>query len=86
MKVRGAPGKSWQASDGLHIDTRGLAPPDPMVAVLWHIEQPNQRGPITAYFDRDPVHLFAELAERGWTHSYLQRDTDTVRLTLRIQT
>lgn len=57
-----------------------------MVAILWHIEQPNQRGPITAYFDRDPVHLFAELAERGWTHSYLQRDTDAVRLSLRIQT
>lgn len=84
--TRGAPGKSWQSDDGLHIDTRGLLPPDPMVAILWHIQQPDQRGPITAYFDRDPIHLFAELAERGWSHEYLARQPGEVRLTLRIQT
>ena len=81
-----APGKSWQAHDGLHVDTRGLAPPDPMVAILWHIGQPDQRGPIIAHFDRDPLHLFAELAERGWSYDYLLRDPDNVQLVLRLQT
>lgn len=77
------PGTSWQAPDGLHIDTRGLAPPDPMVAILWHIEQPDQRGPIIAHFERDPLPLFEELAERGWSCDYLQRDPGEVRLVLR---
>lgn len=81
-----APGTSWQASDGLHIDTRGLCPPDPLVAVLWHIEQPGQRGPVTAYFDRNPIHLFIELAERGWTYEYLAQDPDDVRLLLKART
>lgn len=84
--TRGAPGICWQAHDGLHIDTRGLQPPDPMVAILWHIEQADQRGPITAYFDRDPIHLFIELAERGWSSEYLVREPDDVRLKLKIQT
>lgn len=78
-----APGICWRADDGLHIDTRGLNPPDPMIAILWRIEQPDQNGPIIAHFDRNPVHLFAELAERGWSYDYLQSDLDEVRLSLR---
>ena len=27
-------GKVWQAADGLHLDVRGLPPPEPMVAIL----------------------------------------------------
>lgn len=77
------PGKHWLVGDRLHIDTRGLSPPDPMVAVVWHISQPGQEGPVTAYFDRDPVHLFPELVERGWRYEYALRDPDRVRLILR---
>jgi uncharacterized protein DUF2249 len=78
-----APGKSWQARDGLHIDTRGLEPPDPMIAILWHIEQSDQQGPVTVYLDRDPLPLFIELADRGWSGHYLVRDPGDVRLELR---
>lgn len=60
------PGRHWQADDGLHVDTRGLNPPDPMIAILWHLDQPGQTGPVTAHLDRNPVHLFPELAQRGW--------------------
>ncbi len=74
MKI--PPGKAWQAKDGLHVDTRGLAPPDPMVAILWHVE--NSDGPIIAHMDRDPVHLYPELAERGWRAELLEvRPGDT---------
>ena len=38
------PGKHWLADGRLHIDTRGLGPPDPMVAIVWHISQPGQDG------------------------------------------
>ncbi len=77
------PGSFWQQADGLHIDTRGLQPPDPMISILWHIEQPDQHGPITAYFDRDPVFLLPELAERGWRYEYADRQPSEVRLILR---
>ncbi|WP_370399414.1 DUF2249 domain-containing protein [Sulfitobacter sp. JB4-11] len=79
----GIPGKHWQAADGLHIDTRGLPPPDPLIAVLWHITQPGQTDPIIAHFDRDPIHLFPELAGRGWLHEYGPSDKDEVQLILR---
>ncbi|WP_435230738.1 DUF2249 domain-containing protein [Pseudopelagicola sp. nBUS_20] len=77
------PGTYWMAADGLHVDTRGLPPPDPLVAVLWHITQPERNGPVIAHFDRDPVYLLPELAERGWSYEYGAPDSDEVRLTLR---
>ncbi|WP_372885293.1 DUF2249 domain-containing protein [Shimia sp.] len=77
------PGSSWQAPDGLHVDTRGLHPPDPLVAILWHLEQVGQSGPVTAHLDRNPVHLFPELAERGWSYDYAKRTATEVQLVLR---
>ena len=77
------PGTYWQAADGLHIDTRGLPPPEPFVAIIWHIEQPGQTGPITVYLDRNPIYLFPELIERGWCYEYALRTAGEVRLILR---
>lgn len=77
------PGKNWQAEDGLHIDTRGLQPPDPMIAILSHIERPDQRGPIIVYLDRNPIYLFPELAERGWVWEIAENDPGAVRIILR---
>lgn len=69
------PGTWWLGDDGLHVDTRGLPPPEPMVAVLWHIGRPGQRGPVIVHLDRDPIYLLPELAERGWTHEHSAGDT-----------
>ena len=77
------PGRSWQAANGLHLDTRGLSPPDPAVAVIWHIEQPDETGPITVYLDRHPIYLFPELAERGWTAKVVSPEPGNVRLILK---
>lgn len=77
------PGKSWCDTDGLHLDTRGLAPPDPMVAVLMHIDKPGQTGPIIVHLDRNPVFLFPELDERGWTCDVASDDPGDVRIILR---
>ncbi len=76
------PGRHWQGEEGLSIDTRGLNPPDPLVAVLWHLERPGQSGPVTAFFDRYPVHLFAELAERGWKGEFHELEAGQVKLIL----
>jgi len=78
------PGRHWRADDGLHVDTRGLGPPDPMVAILWHLERPGQRGPVTAYLDRYPVNLFPELMERGWLCQVEHHNTGAVTLVLRL--
>ena len=81
--MKGAlPGRHWQESDGLHIDVRGLDPPEPMVAILGQLEQPGQTGPVTVHHDRHPVYLFPELAERGWKYTQIPGDPDEVRLLL----
>lgn len=77
------PGQFWQEEDGLHVDTRGLTPPDPAVAILWHIDQPGQTGPITAYLERHPIYLFPELAERDWDAKILSDTPGDVRMVLR---
>lgn len=77
------PGRHWRGPDGVHVDTRGLSPPDPLVSILWHVERPGERGPVTVYLDRNPVHLYPELAERGWTVERLPDEPGTVRLVLR---
>ena len=77
------PGRFWQDGDGLHVDTRGLAPPDPMFAVMWHIQQPDQSGPVIVHLDRFPVHLIPELVDRGWSHETVSDEPGDVRLILR---
>lgn len=79
------PGKFWRSKDGLHIDTRGLQPPDPMVAILSQIEQPDQCGPIIVYLDRNPIYLFPELSERGWVWEIAESDLGAVRIILRVK-
>ncbi len=76
------PGRCWSDYDGLHIDVRGLEPPDPMVAILGHLEQPGQTGPVTVHHDRQPIYLFPELAERGWTYQRIPGEPGEVRLVL----
>ncbi len=77
------PGKHWEAIDGLHIDVRGLPPPEPMVAILAQLEIPGQTGPVTVHHDRQPIYLYPELAERGWTYEIVNGDVGEVRLILR---
>ena len=58
--------KIWREADGVHIDVRNLAPPNPMVAVLRLIEQPDCGEAVLVHHDREPVFLFPELDQRGW--------------------
>lgn len=74
--ISGLPGKHWMGADGLHIDVRGLGPPDPMVAILGQIDQPGQNGPIIVHHDRNPIYLLPELAERGWISTQIPGDPD----------
>jgi len=63
--------RTWRTADAFHIDLRGLPPPEPMLAVLTMIEGGAVDGAIVGHFDQDPVFLYPELDERGWSHELM---------------
>lgn len=76
------PGEQWTEGDGVHIEVRGLSPPGPFVMILRLIESLDGSVPVVVHIDRDPVPLYAELAQRGWTAQRIEGDVGEVRLRL----
>ena len=75
--------KRWREGDAEHIDVRGLSPPQPLLAILRHVEINGHDGrALIVHHDRDPALLYAELAERGWWAERIDGDVDEVRLRL----
>lgn len=74
--------RQWSDADGEHIDVRGLSPPQPLVAIVRLIESIEETRAVVAHLDRDPVMLYPELAERGWTAQRLRAPPGEVRLRL----
>ena len=75
-------GKRWRDAAGLHIDVRGLAPPAPLVAIIGLIESLTEATTVIVHHDRDPLLLYGELAERGWSAERITADVGEVRLKL----
>jgi hypothetical protein len=73
----------WSKADGVHIDVRGLAAPAPLHAILTLIDSGRHDGVIIVHHEREPLFLFPELAERGWTHAVVEGEPGEVRLVLR---
>ena len=61
----------WRTADALHMDLRGLEPPEPMVAVLRAIDGGEVDTALVAQLDREPIFLYPELDDRGWTHELM---------------
>jgi len=76
------PGVWRETRYGPELDLCGLDAPEPMVGIVGRIESDPDRGPFVVHLPRDPIHLFAELAERGWCWEYLTREEGKVRLRL----
>lgn len=72
----------WNSADGIHIDVRGLPPPQPMVAIVALIERPETGDVVIAHLEREPVFLYPELDERGWACEPISGDPGEVRLRL----
>ena len=53
-----------------------------MVGILGRIEAAPDRAPFIARLPRDPVHLYGELAARGWRGEVLSLEEGNVRLRL----
>jgi uncharacterized protein (DUF2249 family) len=50
----------------LDIDARGLEPPQPLVKILEAVAAMSQGARLRAHTDRRPMHLYAQLEERGF--------------------
>jgi uncharacterized protein (DUF2249 family) len=51
----------------LDVDARGLEPPQPLVKILEALESLPQGAELRARTDRRPMHLYAQLTERGFS-------------------
>jgi uncharacterized protein (DUF2249 family) len=63
--------RTWFTPDGLHLDVRGLDPPEPMVAILGLIDGGEAGNAMTVHLDREPIFLYPELEARGWSYEML---------------
>ncbi|MCP5367880.1 MAG: DUF2249 domain-containing protein [Hyphomicrobiales bacterium] len=69
--------------DGVaHLDVAGLAPPQPLVAILRLIDGGHWRGEIAVSLPHEPIWLFPELDERGWSWRQGAGESDRFHLVL----
>lgn len=73
----------WSEGGTTHVDVRGLAPPQPLVAILRLVHSMTGDGPVIVHHDRDPVLLYPELAQLGWGAERIDGDIGELRLLLR---
>ena len=62
----------WRTADAIHIDLRGLPPPEPVATVLQTIESGDVDTALVGHFDQEPILLYADLEERGWSHEVME--------------
>ncbi|HMA07873.1 MAG TPA: DUF2249 domain-containing protein [Ramlibacter sp.] len=74
----------WRDGEAMHIDVRGLPPPQPLVAILRLVHSlADGKTPVVVHHDRDPVMLYPELAELGWSAERMAGPVGEFRLLLR---
>ena len=78
----GAARRDWIEADGLHLDVRGLPPPEPLVTILALVRDAPQDTAVIVHLERDPRLLYPELAEIGWEATRIDAPTGEVRLRL----
>ena len=64
--------RMWRTADAVHLDVRDLEPPGPMVAILQAIDGGGVDTALIAHLDREPIFLYPELDDRGWSHEIIQ--------------
>ena len=58
--------RKWRTADAVHIDLRGLS--EPMATVLQTIESGDVDTALVDHFDQEPILLYPDPEERGWSH------------------
>lgn len=64
--------RRWRTADAVHIDLRGLEPSESTVAILQTIDNGGIDTALVAHFDSEPIALYPELEDRGWSHEILE--------------
>jgi uncharacterized protein (DUF2249 family) len=74
--------RQWVDAEGVHVDVRGLPPPQPMTTILSLVSSIRDATAVVVHHDRDPVYLYPELAEIGWSATRVDAPSGEVRLRL----
>jgi Uncharacterized conserved protein (DUF2249) len=74
--------RRWVDAEGVHVDVRGLPPPEPLVAILELIASMRGATTVIVHHERDPQLLYPELAEIGWTAERIDAPPGEIRLRL----
>lgn len=75
----------WVEEGVAHIDVRGLPAPQPLVAILRRVHTLEPGQSLVVHHERDPLLLYAELAESGWDAERIPAPAGEVRLLVRAQ-
>lgn len=59
-----------QAVATIHVDNRGLQPPEPLVRILAELPRLAGDDDLVALMDREPLLLYPELERRGFTWTF----------------
>ena len=62
----------WRTAEGVHLDLRGLPLPELTATVLRTIESGEIDAALVGHFDAEPISLYPELEERGWSHEIIE--------------
>jgi tRNA 2-thiouridine synthesizing protein A len=63
--------RMWRAADAVHIDVRGLEPPETMGAILQALDGGEVAGALVGHFDHEPIFLYPELDDHGWSYELM---------------
>ena len=73
-KATSAKAKSCAGTPVMDVDARGLEPPQPLVKILEALATLPVGAQLRAYTDRRPMHLYAQLEERGFVGETEERE------------
>lgn len=60
--------RMWRTVDAVHLDLRDLPADEAVDSVLAVIDSGKVHGALIAHVDSEPIMLYPELEERGWSH------------------
>jgi hypothetical protein len=66
--------RKWRTPEGLHVDVRGLEAPESAVEILQLIDSDEADAVVIAHLDDEPIFLYPELDDRGWSYEIVAAD------------
>ncbi len=60
--------RTWTSAEGMHLDVRGLPPPKSWDHITAAMDEGDSAGVLVVHFDEEPIGLYPDFDELGWTH------------------